>query len=38
MLGFLVYQFMFKEAPFKANNINVLHKQILKGIKFTYNP
>ncbi|CAD8150827.1 unnamed protein product [Paramecium octaurelia] len=38
MLGFLIYQFMFKEAPFKANNINVLHKQILKGLKFTYNP
>ncbi|CAK65815.1 unnamed protein product (macronuclear) [Paramecium tetraurelia] len=38
MLGFLVYQLMFKEAPFKANNINVLHKQILKGLKFTYNP
>ncbi|CAD8152547.1 unnamed protein product [Paramecium pentaurelia] len=38
MLGILVYQLMFKEQPFKANNINVLHKQILKGIKFTYHP
>ncbi|CAK75965.1 unnamed protein product (macronuclear) [Paramecium tetraurelia] len=38
MLGVLVFQLMFKEQPFKANNISVLHKQILKGIKFTYHP
>ncbi|CAK75478.1 unnamed protein product (macronuclear) [Paramecium tetraurelia] len=38
MLGVLVYQLMFKEQPFKANNINVLHRQILKGIKFIYHP
>ncbi|CAD8057101.1 unnamed protein product [Paramecium primaurelia] len=38
MLGILIYQLMFKEQPFKANNINVLHKQILKGIKFIYHP
>ncbi|CAD8063226.1 unnamed protein product [Paramecium sonneborni] len=38
MLGVLVYQLMFKEQPFKANNINVLHKQISKGIKFIYHP
>ncbi|CAD8067136.1 unnamed protein product [Paramecium sonneborni] len=38
MLGVLVYQMMFKEQAFKANNLNVLHKQIQKGIKFIYNP
>lgn len=38
MLGYLLYQFMFKEPPFNATNISVLHKKILKGFQVPFNP
>ena len=29
---------MFKDPPIVANNVDVLHKKVLKGIQLTYNP
>lgn len=29
---------MFKDPPFVANNINILHKKILKGFQVPFNP
>ncbi|CAD8186001.1 unnamed protein product [Paramecium pentaurelia] len=38
MFGYMLYQMMFKDPLIIANNIDVLHKKILKGIHITYNP
>ncbi|CAK65409.1 unnamed protein product (macronuclear) [Paramecium tetraurelia] len=38
MFGYMLYQMMFKDPLIVANNTDVLHKKILKGIHITYNP
>ncbi|CAD8188443.1 unnamed protein product [Paramecium pentaurelia] len=38
MAGYMLYQMMFKDPPIIANNVDILHKKILKGIQLTYNP
>ncbi|CAD8120715.1 unnamed protein product [Paramecium sonneborni] len=38
MMGYMMYQMMFKDPLIIANNLDVLHKKILKGIHITYNP
>ncbi|CAD8109028.1 unnamed protein product [Paramecium sonneborni] len=38
MVGYMLYQMMFKDPPIIANNVDILHKKILKGIQLTYNP
>ncbi|CAD8103858.1 unnamed protein product [Paramecium sonneborni] len=38
MMGYMLYQMMFKDPLIIANNVDVLHKKILKGVHITYNP
>ncbi|CAK95081.1 unnamed protein product (macronuclear) [Paramecium tetraurelia] len=38
MVGYMLYQMMFKDPPIITNNVEILHKKILKGIQITYNP
>ncbi|CAD8102735.1 unnamed protein product [Paramecium primaurelia] len=37
MIGYMLYQMMFKDPLKVANNVDLLQKKILKGIHLTYN-
>ncbi|CAK69587.1 unnamed protein product (macronuclear) [Paramecium tetraurelia] len=38
MMGYMLYQMMFKDPLLVANNVDALQKKVLKGIHITYNP